>query len=71
MGIAGVINLAMLATAAAVFHSRGMFGTGSDLGQVFGGLNQYLGAHSGTVFGVALLASGVASSCVGTMSARW
>jgi manganese transport protein len=68
MGTAGVINLAMLATAAAVFHARGMFGV--NLGQVFGGLNSYLGAHSGTVFGVALLASGIASSCVGTMSGQ-
>jgi len=70
MGTAGVINLAMLATAAAVFHARGMFGAGDDLGQVFSGLNQYLGAHSGMVFGVALLASGIASSCVGTMSGQ-
>jgi manganese transport protein len=70
MGTAGVINLAMLATAAAVFHTRGLFGVGNDLGQVFGGLNQYLGAHSGMVFGLALLASGVASSCVGTMSGQ-
>ena len=70
MGTAGVINLAMLATAAAVFHSRGLFGVGTDLGQVFGGLNRYLGAHSGLVFGVALLASGIASSCVGTMSGQ-
>ena len=70
MGIAGVINLAMLATAAAVFHERGMFGVGSDLGQVFGGLNQYLGGHSGTIFGLALLASGIASSCVGTLSGQ-
>ena len=37
MGTAGVINLAMLATAAAVFHTRGMFGVGNDLGQVFAG----------------------------------
>ena len=70
MGIAGLINIAMLATAAAVFHTRGMFGVGNDLGQVFGGLNQYLGAHSGMVFGLALLASGIASSCVGTMSGQ-
>ncbi len=34
------------------------------------GLNGYLGAHAGTVFGVALLVSGVASSCVGTMSGQ-
>ena len=70
MGIAGLINMAMLVTAAAVFHTRGMFGVGNDLGQVFAGLNHYLGAHSGTIFGLALLASGIASSCVGTMSGQ-
>ena len=70
MGTAGVINLAMLATAAAVFHSRGLFGAGNDLGNVFNGLNLFLGQHSGLVFGLALLASGIASSCVGTMSGQ-
>jgi manganese transport protein len=70
MGLAGIINLAMLATAASVFHARGLFGVGSDLEQVFVGLNRFLGGHSGTVFGVALLASGIASSCVGTMSGQ-
>jgi manganese transport protein len=70
MGTAGVINLAMLATAAAVFHARGLFGAGNNLGQVFNGLNTYLGAHSGVIFGLALLASGIASSCVGTMSGQ-
>jgi manganese transport protein len=65
-----VINLAMLAMAAAVFHARGMFGAGNDLAQVFAGLNRYVGAHSGLIFGVALLASGLASSCVGTMSGQ-
>jgi manganese transport protein len=70
MGVAGVINLAMLASAAAVFHARGLFGAGSDLGQVFADLNRLVGAHSGVIFGVALLASGVASSCVGTMSGQ-
>ena len=70
MGIAGVINLAMLATAAAVFHARGLFGAGNDLTAVFNGLNLFLGEHSGLVFGLALLASGIASSCVGTMSGQ-
>ena len=70
MGIAGVVNLAMLATAAAVFHSHGLPGAGDDLSQVAGGLNRYLGAHSGLFFGIALLASGIASSCVGTMSGQ-
>jgi manganese transport protein len=70
MGVAGVINLAMLATAAAVFHARGLFGAGNDLAVVFGGLNRLVGAHSGLVFGLALLASGIASSCVGTLSGQ-
>jgi len=70
MGIAGVINLAMLATAAAVFHARGLTTAGGDLGQVAAGLDRYLGAHTGTVFGVALLVSGIASSSVGTLSGQ-
>jgi manganese transport protein len=70
MGLAGLINLAMLATAAAVFFSRGDTAAGGDLGRVVSGLNAYAGAHAGTVFGVALLVSGVASSCVGTMSGQ-
>jgi manganese transport protein len=70
MGIAGVINLAMLAIAAAVFHARGLPGAGGDLGQIAAGLDRYLGAHAGTVFGVALLTSGIASSSVGTLSGQ-
>lgn len=70
MGLAGVINLAMLATAAAVFGTRGMADAGSDLGAVYTGLNTFAGAHAGTVFGVALMISGIASSCVGTMSGQ-
>jgi manganese transport protein len=70
MGLAGLINLAMLATAAAVFFTRGDTTAGGDLGRVVSGLNGYVGMHSGTVFGVALLVSGIASSCVGTMSGQ-
>ena len=70
MGVAGLINMAMLTTAAAVFHARGLLDVGSDLNQVFWGLDHYLGGHSGLIFGVALLASGVSSSCVGTMSGQ-
>jgi manganese transport protein len=70
MGLAGLINLAMLATAAAVFFTRGDTTAGSDLGRVVSGLNGYVGNHAGTVFGVALLISGIASSSVGTMSGQ-
>ena len=70
MGIAGVINLAMLTTAAAVFGSRGLTSAGADLVQVYGGLDHYIGDHSGLVFGIALLASGISSSSVGTLSGQ-
>ena len=70
MGVAGVINVAMLTLAAAVFGSRGLVGTGTDLTQVFSGLDHYIGAHSGLIFGVALLASGLSSSSVGTLSGQ-
>jgi manganese transport protein len=70
MGLAGIINLAMLATAAAVFGTRGLVNAGSDLGTVYTGLNGYVGAHAGTIFGVALLVSGIASSSIGTMSGQ-
>ena len=70
MGLAGLVNLAMLATAAAVFFTRGDTTAGQDLGQVVTGLDAFVGQHAGTVFGVALLVSGIASSCVGTMSGQ-
>ncbi|HKV88683.1 MAG TPA: Nramp family divalent metal transporter [Candidatus Dormibacteraeota bacterium] len=70
MGIAGVINIAMLTMAAAVFHTRGLTGAGTDLTQVFHMLDQYLGAHGGLVFGVALMASGISSSSVGTLAGQ-
>jgi manganese transport protein len=53
-----------------VCHARGLTGVGTDLVQVSQGLNRLLGAHTGLVFGVALLASGVASSSVGTLSGQ-
>ncbi|HZQ49702.1 MAG TPA: Nramp family divalent metal transporter [Candidatus Dormibacteraeota bacterium] len=70
MGIAGVVNLAMLTLAAAVFHARGLVAMGSDLQQVYTGLNQFVGGHSGTIFGIALLASGISSSSVGTLAGQ-
>jgi len=70
MGIAGLINLAMLTMAAAVFNSRGLIGMGSDLQQVYTGLDLYVGGHSGVIFGIALLASGISSSSVGTLAGQ-
>src|SRR5205823_14862723 len=70
MGIAGFINMAMLTTAAAVFNSRGLLGVGNNLSQVYNGLELYLGSHSGLIFGIALLASGISSSSVGTLAGQ-
>jgi manganese transport protein len=69
MGIAGVVNACMLITAAAVFHARGLTGI-TDIDVAFHGLGQFLGAHADTAFGVALLASGLSSSSVGTMAGQ-
>jgi manganese transport protein len=70
MSIAGLINMAMLTTAAAVFHTRGLTDIGDDLQEVATGLSQYLHADAGTIFGIALLASGISSSSVGTLAGQ-
>ena len=70
MGIAGAINMAMLATSAAVFHTSGLTGVGNNLMLVADQLGAHLHAHSGTIFGIALLASGISSSSVGTMAGQ-
>jgi manganese transport protein len=69
MGIAGLVNMSMLMIAAAVFHSRGLTEL-SDLEEVYVGLGTYLGDHSDTAFGIALLASGLSSSSVGTLAGQ-
>jgi len=70
MSIAGAINMAMLITASAVFHTRGLTDVGDDLQEVAQGLGQYLQADAGTLFGIALLASGISSSSVGTLAGQ-
>ena len=37
---------------------------------MFNGLEHYVGGHSGLIFGVALLASGISSSSVGTLAGQ-
>ena len=70
MSLAGLINLCMLITAAAVFNTRGLTSVGDDLSDVYAGLDQYLGSAASVMFGVALLASGLSSSSVGTMAGQ-
>jgi manganese transport protein len=70
MTIAGLINMSMLITAAAVFHTRGLDNVGDDLNAVYDGLDVYVGSGAAIMFGVALLASGLSSSSVGTMAGQ-
>jgi len=70
LGIAGIVNMAMLAIAAAVFHDRGITDAGSNLKSASAGLGNILHYHSGLIFGIALLASGISSSSVGTMAGQ-
>lgn len=70
LGIAGLVNLAMIVIAATVFHSSGMIDVGDDLQQVYDGLGAALGSHADIIFGIALLASGLSSSSVGTLAGQ-
>jgi manganese transport protein len=66
MSIAGVVNISMLAIAAAVF-----FGLGIDsIEGAYSSFKGELGGGAAALFGIALLASGFSSSSVGTMSGQ-
>jgi manganese transport protein len=69
MTIAGLINMSMLVTAAAVFHARGLTSI-ADLDDVFAGLGNAFSSHADIAFGIALLASGLSSSSVGTLAGQ-
>jgi Mn2+ and Fe2+ transporters of the NRAMP family len=59
----------MMIVAAALFHSSGLTGVDSIDG-AFEGLKTLVSNRAATVFGIALLASGFASSSVGTMAGQ-
>jgi manganese transport protein len=69
MGIAGLVNMSMLVIAASLFHNNGL----SDLSSIedahaqFGNL---AGSSAALAFALALLASGLASSSVGTYAGQ-
>jgi manganese transport protein len=69
MSLAGVVNLSMMIVAAGLFHDSGLAGIESIDG-AFEGLKSLVSERAATVFGVALLASGFASSSVGTMAGQ-
>ena len=69
MGVAGLINMAMLIMAASTFHRAGMTSVGS-LEESYKTLEPLLGQAASWFFAISLLASGLSSSSVGTMSGQ-
>jgi manganese transport protein len=68
LGLAGLVNMAMLAMAAATFH--GSHSGVADIASAYRTLTPLLGPAAGIVFLVSLLASGISSSSVGTMAGQ-
>ncbi len=69
LGVAGIINISMLAVAAQLFHTSGHTGIDTIQG-VHSGLSELVGGGAAVAFAVALLASGVSSSSVGTYAGQ-
>jgi manganese transport protein len=69
LGLAGVINMVMLAVAAKLFHTPGLSGL-TTLGQAHAAFAQKVGGGAAIAFAVALLASGASSSSVGTYAGQ-
>ncbi|HET6551480.1 MAG TPA: Nramp family divalent metal transporter [Solirubrobacter sp.] len=69
MGLAGFINITMLVVAAQLFHGSGRTGVDSIEG-AHAGFIALLGGGAALAFAVALLASGLSSSSVGTFAGQ-
>ena len=69
MGLAGIINITMLVVAAQLFHDSGRTGVDSIEG-AHAGFSALLGGGAALAFAVALLASGLSSSSVGTYAGQ-
>jgi manganese transport protein len=69
LALAGVINMLMVMLAAATFHRRGLVHV-AGIEQAQRTLQPILGAASSAIFALALLASGLSSSAVGTFAGQ-
>jgi manganese transport protein len=69
LGLAGLVNLAMLAFAAKLFHTHALSGL-STIQQAHFQLGHLVGGGAALAFAVALLASGASSSSVGTYAGQ-
>ncbi|WP_291425838.1 Nramp family divalent metal transporter [Deinococcus sp.] len=69
MGLAGLINMAMMAVAAATFYGKNLPDVG-NLETAYQTLTPLLGPAASVAFAIALLASGLSSTVVGTMAGQ-
>jgi manganese transport protein len=69
MGVAGIVNMLMLIIAAALFHGSALAGVDSLEG-AYHGFDVLIGGGAALAFALALLASGFASSSVGTYAGQ-
>jgi manganese transport protein len=69
MGLAGLVNMSMLVIAAALFHAGGLTGVDS-IERAHGQFGALVGQGAALAFALALLASGLASSSVGTFAGQ-
>jgi manganese transport protein len=69
MGLAGAINLSMLIIAGSLFHGSGLTNVDSIQG-AYTGFGDLVGGEAALAFALALLASGLASSSVGTQAGQ-
>ena len=69
MGMASLVNGAMLIMAAATFYSKGLTHIGT-IEQAYRTLEPLLGRASSAIFGLSLLFSGLSSASVGTMAGQ-
>ncbi|MEA2388259.1 MAG: manganese transport protein [Thermoleophilaceae bacterium] len=69
MGLAGLINMAMLIIAASVFHDAGLSHV-NTIQEAHTGFKELLGGGAALAFALALLSSGFASSSVGTFAGQ-
>jgi manganese transport protein len=69
LGLAGLINMAMLAVAAKLFHTPALSGL-SSIPAAHAQLGQLVGGGAALAFAVALLSSGASSSSVGTYAGQ-
>jgi manganese transport protein len=69
LGLAGLINLAMLAVAAKLFHTPALSGL-NTIQQAHTEFSHLVGGGAALAFAVALLASGASSSSVGTFAGQ-